>query len=257
MQQNVNYQKELEKVIGSLGGSKPRLLLHACCAPCSSYCLEYLREYFDITVFYYNPNITGAVEYEKREAEEKRLIETYNRQVVEQKFSGTNPGKQAANEGFTGVSPCKQVANEGFTGMNSTPHAGIVHIACAEYDPERYLEAVKGLENEPEGGARCVKCFELRLRRTIEEAMKLGLDYVTTTLTISPLKNASLLNSIGMRLAGEYSQENAGSHEVKWLPSDFKKKGGYQRSIVLSHEYGLYRQNYCGCAFSKREEQKA
>lgn len=257
MQQNVNYQKELEKVIGSLGGSKPRLLLHACCAPCSSYCLEYLREYFDITVFYYNPNITGAVEYEKREAEEKRLIETYNRQVVEQKFSGTNPGKQAANEGFTGVSPCKQVANEGFTGMNSTPHAGIVHIACAEYDPERYLEAVKGLENEPEGGARCVKCFELRLRRTIEEAMKLGMDYVTTTLTISPLKNASLLNSIGMRLAGEYSQENAGSHEVKWLPSDFKKKGGYQRSIVLSHEYGLYRQNYCGCAFSKREEQKA
>ena len=243
MQQNVNYQKELEKVIGSLGGSKPRLLLHACCAPCSSYCLEYLREYFDITVFYYNPNITGAVEYEKREAEEKRLIETYNRQVVEQKFSGTNPGKQAANEGFTG--------------MNSTPHAGIVHIACAEYDPERYLEAVKGLENEPEGGARCVKCFELRLRRTIEEAMKLGMDYVTTTLTISPLKNASLLNSIGMRLAGEYSQENAGSHEVKWLPSDFKKKGGYQRSIVLSHEYGLYRQNYCGCAFSKREEQKA
>ena len=257
MQQNVNYQKELEKVIGSLGGSKPRLLLHACCAPCSSYCLEYLREYFDITVFYYNPNITGAVEYEKREAEEKRLIETYNRQVVEQKFSGTNPGKQAVNEGFTGVSPCKQVANEGFTGMNSTPHAGIVHIACAEYDPERYLEAVKGLENEPEGGARCVKCFELRLRRTIEEAMKLGMDYVTTTLTISPLKNASLLNSIGMRLAGEYSQENAGSHEVKWLPSDFKKKGGYQRSIVLSHEYGLYRQNYCGCAFSKREEQKA
>ena len=271
MQQNVNYQKELEKVIGSLGGSKPRLLLHVCCAPCSSYCLEYLREYFDITVFYYNPNITGAVEYEKREAEEKRLIETYNRQVVEQKFSGTNPGKQAANEGFTGVSPCKQVANEGFTGvspckkvanegftgMNSTPHAGIVHIACAEYDPERYLEAVKGLENEPEGGARCVKCFELRLRRTIEEAMKLGMDYVTTTLTISPLKNASLLNSIGMRLAGEYSQENAGSHEVKWLPSDFKKKGGYQRSIVLSHEYGLYRQNYCGCAFSKREEQKA
>ena len=257
MQQNVNYQKELEKVIGSLGGSKPRLLLHACCAPCSSYCLEYLREYFDITVFYYNPNITGAVEYEKREAEEKRLIETYNRQVVEQKFSGTNPGKQATNEGFTGVSPCKQVANEGFTGMNSTPHAGIVHIACAEYDPERYLEAVKGLENEPEGGARCVKCFELRLRRTIEEAMKLGMDYVTTTLTISPLKNASLLNSIGMRLAGEYSQENAGSHEVKWLPSDFKKKGGYQRSIVLSHEYGLYRQNYCGCAFSKREEQKA
>ena len=257
MQQNVNYQKELEKVIGSLGGSKTRLLLHVCCAPCSSYCLEYLREYFDITVFYYNPNITGAVEYEKREAEEKRLIETYNRQVVEQKFSGTNPGKQATNEGFTGVSPCKQVANEGFTGMNSTPHAGIVHIACAEYDPERYLEAVKGLENEPEGGARCVKCFELRLRRTIEEAMKLGMDYVTTTLTISPLKNASLLNSIGMRLAGEYSQENAGSHEVKWLPSDFKKKGGYQRSIVLSHEYGLYRQNYCGCAFSKREEQKA
>ena len=257
MQQNVNYQKELEKVIGSLGGSKTRLLLHVCCAPCSSYCLEYLREYFDITVFYYNPNITGAVEYEKREAEEKRLIETYNRQVVEQKFSGTNPGKQAVNEGFTGVSPCKQVANEGFTGMNSTPHAGIVHIACAEYDPERYLEAVKGLENEPEGGARCVKCFELRLRRTIEEAMKLGMDYVTTTLTISPLKNASLLNSIGMRLAGEYSQENAGSHEVKWLPSDFKKKGGYQRSIVLSHEYGLYRQNYCGCAFSKREEQKA
>ena len=254
MQQNVNYQKELEKVIGSLGGSKPRLLLHACCAPCSSYCLEYLREYFDITVFYYNPNITGATEYEKREAEEKRLIETYNKQVVEQKFSGTNPGKQAANEGFAGVSSCKQVANEGFAGMNSTPHAGIINIACAEYDPERYLETVKGLENEPEGGARCVKCFEMRLRRTIEEAVKLDADYVTTTLTISPLKNASLLNSIGMRLTEEYSHKSAGGHEVKWLPSDFKKKGGFQRSIVLSHEYGLYRQNYCGCVFSRSEE---
>ena len=253
MQQNVNYQKELEKVIGSLGVSKPRLLLHACCAPCSSYCLEYLREYFDITVFYYNPNITGAAEYEKREAEEKRLIETYNKQVEEQNFSGTNLDK-AAGEDLVGAGSDKQVADEDFAGMNSTPHAGIINIACAEYDPERYLETVKGLENEPEGGARCVKCFEMRLRRTIEEAVKLDADYVTTTLTISPLKNASLLNSIGMRLTEEYSHKSAGGHEVKWLPSDFKKKGGFQRSIVLSHEYGLYRQNYCGCVFSRSEE---
>ena len=271
MQQNVNYQKELEKVIGSLGGKRPRLLLHACCAPCSSYCLEYLREYFDITVFYYNPNITVAAEYAKREAEEKRLIKTYNMQVENQDFgsadrdqgkqadecsAGENSGKQA-DECSAGENSGKQ-ADECSVGMDSTSHAGIIHIVDAEYDPERYLEAVKGLENEPEGGARCARCFELRLRRTMEEAVKLDMDYVTTTLTISPLKNAVLLNSIGMRLAEEYSHKNAddsGSHEIMWLPSDFKKKGGFQRSIDLSHKFGLYRQNYCGCTFSRRDEQ--
>lgn len=246
MQQNVNYQKELEKVIGSLGGKRPRLLLHACCAPCSSYCLEYLREYFDITVFYYNPNITVAAEYAKREAEEKRLIETYNEQVTNHDFSDADHNSD------------KRFEDECSVGMNSTSHAGIIHISEAEYDPERYLEAVKGLESEPEGGARCARCFELRLRRTMEEAVRLGSDYVTTTLTISPLKNAALLNSIGMRLAEEYSHndDNDGnSCDIRWLPSDFKKKGGFQRSIDLSHTFGLYRQNYCGCTFSRRDEQ--
>ena len=215
MQQNINYQKELEKIIAGFGDKRPQLLLHACCAPCSSYCLEYLREYFDITVFYYNPNISEQAEYDKRAAEEKRLIEEYNRRAA--------AGDHAD--------------------MNSTEHAGMIRIAEAEYDPDRYYEAVRGLENEPEGGARCVKCFELRLRRSMEKAAELGSDYVTTTLTISPLKNASVLNGIGEKLAGEYG--------CRWLPSDFKKKGGFQRSIDLSHKFGLYRQNYCGCRFSR------
>lgn len=204
----INYQKELDSVIEKIkdGGKTPTLLLHACCAPCSSYCLEYLSQYFKIIVFYFNPNISVKEEYLYRLAEEKRLIG---------EMSFKNP----------------------------------VSIIEGEYRPEDFFAVAKGLENEPEGGARCKKCFELRLERSAQAAKSAGADYFTTTLTISPLKNAQLLNEIG-KACGE-------KHGVNWLYSDFKKKEGYKRSIVLSHEYGLYRQNYCGCIYSKRESEKS
>lgn len=201
----INYQKELDKVIkkNTEQNITPTLLLHACCAPCSSYCLEYLSEFFEITVFYFNPNISLKEEYEYRLNEEKRLISLMN-------FK--NP----------------------------------VKIVESEYNPKDFYDAVKGLENEPEGGKRCAECFKLRLKASAQKAKELGADYFTTTLTISPLKNADLLNQIGSEYADKYG--------VKWLYSDFKKKEGYKRSIVLSREYDLYRQNYCGCIFSKRQQ---
>ena len=216
---NPNYSKMLEKEIQRFdeAGRKPTLLLHSCCAPCSSYVLEYLREHFRITVFYYNPNITAVEEYRYRLAEEKRLIEAYNLQVETRNFEG----------------------------MNSTAEAMKIDILEAPYDPEDYLEAVKGYEDCPEGSQRCWICFEMRLRKSAEAASKGGFDYFTTTLTISPLKNAAKLNEIGERVGAEYG--------VHFLPSDFKKKDGYKRSISLSKQFDLYRQNYCGCAFSKRE----
>ena len=219
MSKNPNYSKVLEKEIQKLdeSGTRPRLLLHSCCAPCSSYVMEYLREHFCITVFYYNPNITASEEYDFRLEEEKRLIEAYNRQVETQDF----------------------------TGMNSTSKAGKIEILEAPYDPENYLEAVKGYESCPEGGDRCGICFEMRLRKTAEAALAGGYDFFTTTLTISPLKNAGMLNEIGERVGEQYG--------VKFLPSDFKKKNGYKRSIELSKYFDLYRQNFCGCAFSKRD----
>lgn len=200
----INYQKELDKVIkkNTEQNITPTLLLHACCAPCSSYCLEYLSEFFEITVFYFNPNISLKEEYKYRLNEEKRLISLMN-------FK--NP----------------------------------VKIVESEYNPKDFYDAVKGLENEPEGGKRCAECFKLRLKASAQKAKELGADYFTTTLTISPLKNADLLNQIGSEYADKYG--------VKWLYSDFKKKEGYKRSIVLSREYDLYRQNYCGCIFSKRQ----
>ena len=199
----VNYQKELDKVIDKIqrDGITPTLLLHVCCAPCSSYCLEYLSQYFKIIVFFYNPNISFKEEYDYRLSEEKRLI-------GEMKFK--NP----------------------------------VEIIDSRYDPNEFFSAVKGLENEPEGGRRCLECFSLRLRESCKKAKEIGADYITTTLTISPLKNAQALNEIGSECAKEYG--------VSWLFSDFKKREGYKRSIVLSQEYDLYRQNYCGCAFSKQ-----
>lgn len=204
-----NYQKELEEIMADESNKGKKLLLHACCAPCSSYCLEYLKEFFEITVFYYNPNITYEVEYRKRVAEEKRLIEAYN----------------ALGVGYR------------------------ISYIDGDYEPEVFLEASKGLENCPEGGERCLKCFELRLSKTAEVAKKEGFDFFSTTLTISPLKNAEALNEIGERLA-----DKAG---IRWLPSDFKKKNGYKRSIELSKEYDLYRQDYCGCAFSKAERERS
>ncbi len=200
----VNYQKELEKLIGKLE-SKPTLLLHSCCAPCSSYVLEYLCKHFQITVFYYNPNISEDAEYRKRVAEQKRLIEVYNKE----------------EKGLP------------------------IAIIEGDYEPERFYEMAKGLEKCPEGGERCFKCYEQRLRKTGELAKAQGFDYFCTTLTISPLKNAAKLNEIGLQLSEELG--------VLWLPGDFKKKNGYKRSVELSAEYELYRQNFCGCIYSKVE----
>lgn len=202
----VNYQAELEKLIKQLPDRHRRLFLHSCCAPCSSYCLEYLRKYFDVTVFYYNPNISFGEEYRHRVEELKRLVEELNEDAA-----GGNP----------------------------------IELEEGPYEPERFFEAVKGMEDCPEGGERCFVCYELRLREAAKRAAEGGYDFFTTTLTISPLKNAQKLNEIGQRLGEEYG--------VACLPSDFKKKGGYQRSIELSREHELYRQDYCGCVFSKRE----
>lgn len=201
----LNYQLELDRIIGQIkkDGTVPRLFLHSCCAPCSSYVLEYLSAYFKITDFFYNPNITEETEYGKRCAELQRLI-------------------------------------------TELPAAHEITFLEGHYDPEEFFRASKGLETCPEGGDRCRRCFELRLRETAQMAAKGGYDYFTTTLTISPLKNAALLNEIGAKLSEEYG--------VHWLPSDFKKRGGYARSIELSSEHGLYRQNYCGCVFSKRRD---
>ena len=213
----MNYQKQLEEVIKQEKNNRKKLLIHSCCAPCSSYVLEYLREYFDITVFFYNPNISNAVEYEKRLQEEKRLIEAYN----------------------------KQVESGNFENMNSTENASIIKILDIGYEPSEFFEAVKGYEQCKEGGERCYKCFELRLGKSARIAKEGGFDYFTTTLTISPLKNANWLNEIG-RLEGE-------KEGVLFLPSDFKKKDGYKRSIQLSKDFELYRQDFCGCGFSKAE----
>ena len=199
-----NYQLETDKIIKSLGCT-PRLLLHACFAPCSSYVLEYLTEYFDITVFFYNPNITEYDEYLKRKAELKRFISQ----------------KSFAHK-------VKQIDGD--------------------YEPDLFFEIAKGRENIPEGGARCFDCYRLRLQKTAELAKSGGYDYFCTTLSISPHKNAAKLNEIGGELSELYG--------VKYLYSDFKKRGGYKRSIELSAEYNLYRQSFCGCIFSKKLAEK-
>lgn len=198
-----NYQKELEKIIcrHQEKGEVPRLLLHSCCAPCSSYCLEMLSRYFFVTVLYYNPNIYPPEEIRLRADEQKRLIAAM-----------------------------------------PTEHTVTYVEGC--YAPERFYEAVKGHEQDPEGGERCFLCYRLRLEEAAREAKKGGFDYFTTTLSISPLKNARKLNEIGEELGKVYG--------VAYLPSDFKKKDGYRRSTELSKEYGLYRQNYCGCVFSMK-----
>ena len=223
-----NYAKELDKLIEGwklagdwegkarkIPGSK--LLLHSCCAPCSSYVLEYLREYFYITVFYYNPNITEDKEYRKRVEEQKRLIGEYNRQVEEADFSN----------------------------MHSTANAKRIEVIEGAYEPDCFYELAKGLEKCPEGGERCFKCYALRLEKTAKLAAEQGFDCFTTTLSISPLKNAHKLNKIGEELGEKYG--------VFFLPSDFKKKDGYKRSIELSKQFDLYRQNYCGCIYSRRQ----
>lgn len=198
-----NYQKEMEKVLARLGERKT-LLLHACCAPCSSYVLSYLTEFFDIVLDFYNPNIAPESEYEYRRAELLRLI-------------------------------------------GEMPHAGAITVLESDYDERVFYDAVRGLEKDPEGGARCAVCFRLRLEHAAREAARIGADFFTTTLTISPHKNADLLNALG--------KEIAAAHGLTYLCSDFKKRDGFKESIALSEQYSLYRQDYCGCAFSKAERE--
>lgn len=202
-----NYQKELDRLLEGIEkeGRTPRLFLHSCCAPCSSYVLEYLSRYFEITVFFYNPNISPAEEYEKR-------VEEIRRMIGEMEF----------------VHPVKLVEGE--------------------YDPQVFFRMAKGMEHIPEGGERCFGCYRLRMEEAARLAKEGNYDYFTTTLSISPLKNAQKINEIGEELAEIY--------QVSHLPSDFKKKNGYKRSIELSGEYELYRQDYCGCVFSKREREE-
>ena len=197
-----NLQKELEKIIekNKKAGIKPTLLLHACCAPCSSYCIEYLNEHFNITLFFYNPNIYPVDEYDHRVSELRRLV---------------------AEMGLS------------------------IPVHECENDTESFYALAKGREDVREGGARCFDCYRLRLEKTAALAKEKGFDYFTTTLSISPLKNAAKLREIGLELEGKYG--------VKNLPSDFKKKEGYKRSIELSKKYNLYRQDYCGCEYSRKD----
>ena len=201
----INYQLELDKIINKIEGENTTksLLLHSCCAPCSSYVLSYLNKYFKITVFYYNPNITNKEEYLKRKQEQIRLI-------------------------------------------SELPAINKINILVADYNPEKFFEISKGLEDCREGGERCFKCYKLRLEATAKAAKENNFDYFCTTLTISPLKNAQKINEIGHMLGDEY--------QIPFLPSDFKKKEGFKKSIDLSSQYNLYRQNYCGCIYSKPKE---
>ena len=197
----INYDKVLEEIINKLD-HKPKLLLHSCCGPCSSYVITYLKDYFDITILYYNPNIEPHEEYEKRKNEQIKLINELN-----------------------------------------IPSLSLIDT---EYENNIYREYVKGYEDNPEGGSRCHLCYELRLKKSVELAKINGFEYFGTTLTVSPYKNASILNMLGEKLSKEYN--------VLWLYSDFKKKDGYKKSIELSKKYELYRQDYCGCLFSKIDE---
>lgn len=195
-----------------------RLLLHSCCAPCSSYCLMYLRFFYRITVYYYNPNIGCEAEYEHRASEQIRFIAELNKD----RFLKPD-GTKAETEAYE------------------------IDVVSGDYEPEEYLRRVKGLEDCPERGARCSICFDMRLRKTAEYAKETGIGLFATTLTLSPLKNAGLINEIGLKIAEETG--------VEYLESDFKKKNGYLYSIRLSEQFGLYRQDFCGCDFSKRNTQ--
>lgn len=200
----INYQNQLDRIIENISpDNPPRLLLHSCCAPCSSYTLEYLSRYFDITVYYFNPNISPKQEFDKRFEEQKRLI-------------------------------------------SQMPFKNSVTLVEGAYNYDDFLEIAKGLENVPEGGERCFRCYKMRLESTARLAKEQGFDYFCTTLSISPLKNSQKINELGFEIEEKYG--------VKWLPSDFKKREGYKRSIQLSREYSLYRQNFCGCVFSKNQQ---
>lgn len=202
MPNRINYQLAMETVLRQLQqeGCRPKLLLHACCAPCSSATLERLADAFDLTLLYYNPNIYPPVEYHRREAELERFVQQagYRFPVVE-----------------------------------------------LPYDPREFYDAVRGLEQEPEKGARCTVCYRLRLEQTARYAAQNGFEWFCTTLSISPMKDPVRINALGEELGARYG--------VRFLPSEFRKKDGYKRSLQLSQAYGLYRQDYCGCVFSKEE----
>ena len=202
--QKINYQKELEKVLDTLRkeGKVPTLLLHSCCAPCSSYVLEYLSEYFKITVFYYNPNIDAEEEYKKRKSEQIRLLK----------------------------------------------ETGWADFLDCDHDAKAFEEIAEGLEQEPERGARCYLCYRLRLEKTAKAAKERGFKWFCSTLSLSPYKNAEWVNEAGAAAGEKYG--------VRFLPSDFKKRGGYYRSLELSAAYGLYRQDFCGCKYSKAETER-
>jgi hypothetical protein len=202
----INYQKKLDEVLSGLGQRRPRLLLQGCCGPCSSYVLEYLTQYFQVTLLFYNPNIRPESEYDKRLAALKQLLA-------------------------------------------AMPTASPVEVLEPGWRGQEYMEAIRGLEQEPEGGSRCTVCFQLRLEETARLAQAGDYDFFGTTLTVSPHKNANILNQIGEELGQQYG--------VLWLPSDFKKRNGYLRSIQLSKEYGIYRQEYCGCGLPERLDKDA
>lgn len=206
MNDKIDYQRQLDTILKDITlENTPALILHSCCGPCSSYVLDYLKDYFRITVFYYNPNIYPFEEYEHRLAEQRRLIDEMN------DSSGCD-----------------------------------IRLIDLPYDHGEFLSYVSGLENEPEGGARCARCFRFRLEKTFELAVSNSADYYATTLTVSPHKNAVMINQIGENILSA----DCSLRHVLWLPSDFKKKDGYKKSIELSKKHDLYRQNYCGCEFS-------
>lgn len=200
-----NYQIQLDKEIEKLNGERPALLLHSCCGPCSSYVLEYLTQYYNVTLLWYNPNIWPPEENDKRLHYQKQIIDAL--------------------------------------GLKDK-----VRIIIPEYDHEKYLQVSSGLESEPEGGARCTECFRLRLREAASAAVQTGCSWFCTTLTVSPHKNAEKINQLGREIGEEYG--------VHFLPSDFKKRNGYRRSIELSKEYNLYRQDYCGCEYAWAQQKK-
>lgn len=204
---NTNYQIEMERVLARIAesGCRPRLLLHSCCAPCSSSVLEMLTGAFDIDLFYYNPNIAPREEFDHRAGELRRLAA-------------------------------------------ALPHEHAINVIVGDYDAEAFKAMCRGHEDDPEGGARCEMCFRMRLGATAKLARELGSDFFTTTLTVGPMKNAQIINAIGLELAGDSGP--------RWLCADFKKKNGYRRSCELSAQYGLYRQDYCGCVFSKMERDR-
>jgi len=199
----INYQNKLLALVNTFGEYKPTLLLHSCCGPCSTQVIDFLKDYFRITIYYYNPNIEPKEEYEKRKQEQIRFLKEYHFRYPEREIS---------------------------------------FLDC-DYENEVYEREIQGLEQEKEGGARCTKCFTLRLKKTAQEAKEKGFEYFGTTLTVSPHKNSSVINSIGEAISKVVG--------IPYIYGDFKKNNGYQKSILYSKEYQLYRQDYCGCLYGK------